>query len=189
MFFVSPNSTGAAVRATPLKNGPRHCGQCAGSAELAAPLKRTTVVSAVRINRPLIAVNLFVISLTSGKSVWRNGWFAEGLIMRSYIPRTAHPAEQLQIFVSPCHSKDRLISGQIFDQISGQISGVSSGLEVESGHPPTVELSLYFNVVPKIQDESFPSGGNRLSDHRHSCACRSGRQSAGAEQQTLQGPR
>src|SRR5215475_5746408 len=70
MFFVSLNSTGAAVRAMPLKKGPRHCGQCAGS-ELAELATRTTAVSAIRDSGPLIADNLFVISLTSGfNSVW-----------------------------------------------------------------------------------------------------------------------
>src|SRR5262249_29896526 len=76
MFFVSLNSTGAAVRAIPLKKGPRHCGQWAGS-EPAEPATRTTVVSAIRDIRPLIADNFFFISLTSDKSVWRSGYFTE----------------------------------------------------------------------------------------------------------------
>src|SRR5262245_1173794 len=60
IFFVSLNSTGAAPFATPLKKGPRHCGQWSGS-ELAEPMIRTIVVSAIRDSRPLITANLFVI--------------------------------------------------------------------------------------------------------------------------------
>src|SRR5262245_52832347 len=60
IFFVSLNSTGAAVRATPLKKGPRHCGQWAGS-ELAEPTASTKAVSAIRDRRPPAAADLFVI--------------------------------------------------------------------------------------------------------------------------------
>src|SRR5262249_3065077 len=74
MFFVSLNSTGAAVRAIPLKKGPRHCGQWAGS-EPAEPATRTTVVSAGIATRPPGAVNLFLISFAPAKSFWGSGLF------------------------------------------------------------------------------------------------------------------
>jgi hypothetical protein len=91
IFFVSLNSTGAAVRAMPLKKGPRHCGQCAGS-EPAEPRVRTTVVSAIRDIRPPMADNLFVISSSSGESVRRTDGFAKAFVIGSYVaftePRT-----------------------------------------------------------------------------------------------------
>jgi len=60
MFFVSLNSTGAAVRAMPLKKGPRHCGQCAGS-ELAELPTGTTAANVIKNSRPVIADNRFII--------------------------------------------------------------------------------------------------------------------------------
>src|SRR5262245_19670333 len=65
MFFPSPNSTGAAVRAMPLKKAPRHCGQWAGS-ESADGATSAIVVSNISNRNPATAPDLFIISFTSG---------------------------------------------------------------------------------------------------------------------------
>jgi hypothetical protein len=70
-FFASPNSVGATVRAIPLRNGPRHCGQCAGSFSE----KLTLLVTANRKNKsiPTNMIHLFIVIDLLAKNVFRKG--------------------------------------------------------------------------------------------------------------------
>src|SRR5262245_6218392 len=62
MFLVSLNSVGAPVRAIPLKEGPRHCGQCAGSAtaELGEELTAKVLVNNASASTLATAIHLFI---------------------------------------------------------------------------------------------------------------------------------
>ena len=54
-FFVWLKSVGAAVRAIPVKNGPRHCGQCAGSGAEEIEASETNAVPKIASNNKLAA--------------------------------------------------------------------------------------------------------------------------------------